>query len=33
MQGMYRHMGDVWLPNLAISQYELSVCMGVLEAK
>ena len=33
MQGMHRCMGDMWLPNQKISQYELSACMDVLESK
>ena len=33
MTGMYRHMGDEWLHNQAISQYELTTCMDVLELK
>ena len=33
MRGMHRRMGDMWLPNRAISQYELSACMDVLESK
>ena len=33
MRGMHCRMGDVWLPNQAISQYKLSACMDVLESK
>ena len=33
MQGMHCRMGDIWLPNQAISQYEVSACMDVLESK
>ena len=33
MQGIHRRMGNVWLPNRAISQYKLSACMDVLEAR
>ena len=33
MRGMHRRMGDVWLPNQAISQYEMFACMDVLESK
>ena len=32
MQDIHRCMEDVWLPNQAISQYELSLCINVLEA-
>ena len=33
MQGIHRRMGDVWVPNRAISQYELSACMDVLDLR
>ena len=31
MQGCHRRMGDVWLPNRAISQYEMKACFEILE--
>ena len=33
IQGIHCSMGDVWLPNQAISQYELLACIEVLELK
>ena len=33
MEGMHRRMGDVWLPNRALSQYELTSCFQILDSK
>jgi hypothetical protein len=33
MLGCHRRMGDVWMPDRALSQYELGSCFEVLESK
>ena len=33
MTGMHKRMGDVWIPDRAISQYEMNCCFKVLESR
>ena len=33
MQGMHQQMGNVWLLNRALSQYELTDCFQILDSK
>jgi hypothetical protein len=33
MLGVHRRMGDVWMPDRALSQFELKSCFEVLESK
>ena len=33
MKSMYLQMGNVWLPNRAFSQYELTTCFLILDSK
>jgi hypothetical protein len=33
MRGVHRRMGDVWLPDRAMSQYEIAACFKLLDAR
>ena len=33
MEGIHWRMGDIWLPNRALSQYELTTCFLILDSK